>query len=734
MVDNTSGPHTLPCLDSTTAVWCTGGFMGYTSRFSRRISAGDRRHIFFLSGGKCQRCGEPITETTFHVAHLRAASHGGPAVKDNLEAWCVPCNLKNGATDVRDTRVQLRPWQEEALPIILEALTMQRVATVMAAPGAGKTLFSGALFSAGQDAGLWNRLLVVVPRVPLVEQWASALLNGCHIALDTSDGARAAGRELRQMDGICTTYQGLLSAPARERHFGAVCDVPTLVILDEVHHLGQPVNDDAGGAAWAKAIRELVGDIQTRLNVAGVLNLSGTLFRTSPNERISTVQYQETTGAKGEPRIQAIANYEIHPDRLVREGLLRPPDLFRVGATVEIVNLETTQVTVSAIADLNDDADTRVALRGLNLRDEWKTELVRVTLDQLASRHRDTRQPIKALIVTHRQEMAKAFAEEVDRQMKARGLQPLAECVVSDDGLEAYRRLNDFRQKRRVGVLCTVGMAGEGYDCPDIAVVTYATNVQTAQYIRQVVARGQRVTNWERENHPLTTAIILPDIPDLVEQFTGILAPMVHDIELAAQNAAATPDRVAGPSATPWSDRDLGAVTDAALDVVSAVTTGGSYDVDPALEDLLSPILREMNLAESLWPRFARAIDLLNKQRPFEQPIALPSASASAAAVAERPAPETRPMTSREHHMRIRKQLTLASRWWAQIPAKQGGQRVDHFVADIYREAGINKLDDAMPGQLTRALAAATSRIQRYCEETRTPMPRWARSATNNDQ
>jgi len=76
-------------------------------------------------------------------------------------------------------------------------------------------------------------------------------------------------------------------------------------------------------------------------------------------------------------------------------------------------------------------------------------------------------------------------------------------------------------------------MAGEGYDCPDIAVVTYATNVQTAQYIRQVVARGQRVTKWEREKvgHPLTTAIILPDISDLVEQFKGILAPMVHDIE-----------------------------------------------------------------------------------------------------------------------------------------------------------------------------------------------------------
>ena len=77
--------------------------------------------------------------------------------------------------------------------------------------------------------------------------------------------------------------------------------------------------------------------------------------------------------------------------------------------------------------------------------------------------------------------------------------------------------------------------------------------------------------------------------------------------------------------------------------------------------------------------------------------------------------------------MLIRKQLTLASRWWAQFPSKKGCQRVDHFVAEIYKHAGIRKLDDATPDQLKRAYAAAMSRIQRYCEQTGTPLPRWAR-------
>jgi superfamily II DNA or RNA helicase len=706
--------------------------MADSTRHSRRISPGDRRHLFFLSGSTCQHCGAAITLETFHVAHLRAASHGGPAVPDNLEAWCPPCNLKNGNHDVRDTRVPLRAWQLDALPIALEALTMQRVATVMAAPGAGKTLFAGATFIAGQEAGLWNRLLVVVPRVPLVEQWQRALQADCHIALDTAEGARQSGRELARMDGVCTTYQGLLSVKVRERHRDAVRDTRTLVILDEVHHLGQPVNDESGGAAWAQAIRELAGDLGTGLNVQGVLNLSGTLFRTSPKERISTVQYEEKVGDHGEERIQAIANYEIHPDRLVREGLLRPPDLFRVGATVEIVDLATAQVTVSAIADLTDDP-ARVALRHLNRREEWMAQLVTVTLDQLERRYRDSQKThVKALIVTQRQDMAGAFAEEVNKQMAARGLQPLAECVTSDGGADAYRRLEDFRLKRRVGVLCTVGMAGEGYDCPEICVVTYATNVLTTQYIRQVVARGQRVTSWEREKlgHPLTTAIILPDVPELVEQFTGILAPMVHDIEVSAQPSAPSPDRSGGSSAFPWSGKDIVDVRDAALDVVSAVTTSGSFDVDPALGDLLAPILREMNLPESFWPRFAQAIELLNRERPFEQPIPM----GSPVAVVERPAPTSRPLTPREHHVIIRQQLTLASRWWAQFPYKQQGQRVDFFIRETYRYAGIRKLDDATPDQLKRAYEEAIRLIRQYCEKTGTALPRWARPATNEDE
>ena len=242
-----------------------------------RVSQGRRWQLFSRSCGSCERCGAPITRDNFHAAHLRAASHGGPPEIENLEAWCVSCNLTNGNCDVFVEPVSLREWQQDALDRVLEPLTMQRLSTVMAAPGAGKTLFAAAVFAKGLRAGLWNRMLVLVPRAPLVKQWQRALLP--HISLDTHGHARRSGREFDQMDGVCNTYQALLQPRVLDAHRDTLLKCATLVVLDEVHHLGQPIRTDGqgGGTAWAKAIRDLVGDEATRLE-ARVLNLSGTLF------------------------------------------------------------------------------------------------------------------------------------------------------------------------------------------------------------------------------------------------------------------------------------------------------------------------------------------------------------------------------------------------------------------------------------------------------------------------
>jgi superfamily II DNA or RNA helicase len=150
----------------------------------------------------------------------------------------------------------------------------------------------------------------------------------------------------------------------------------------------------------------------------------------------------------------------------------------------------------------------------------------------LERRHRDLGNgPAKALIVARSQDDARRFQETTDRLMRERGLRPIAELAVSSE-MDAHQVLERFRRLERPGVLCTVDMAGEGYDCPDIAVVGFATNKLTPLYVRQVVARAQRVTAYEREKikRPIPAAVIIPDIPELVKVMSSILEPMRHEL------------------------------------------------------------------------------------------------------------------------------------------------------------------------------------------------------------
>src|SRR5262252_4407278 len=157
------------------------------------MSHSQRELLFARSEGVCQcegacglhegRCQTQITLETFHRSHLRSRAHGGSDHESNLEAWCSRCNLTLQANDARDPRVGPREWQLRELDKIVQAITRQGAATLSAAPGAGKTLFTGFVFEALREAGLVERLLVVVPRRGLAEQWSDALAAGRHLQL-----------------------------------------------------------------------------------------------------------------------------------------------------------------------------------------------------------------------------------------------------------------------------------------------------------------------------------------------------------------------------------------------------------------------------------------------------------------------------------------------------------------------------------------------------------------------
>lgn len=664
-----------------------------------------RERVFARSEGVCQcdgvcaehegRCTTEITLETFHVSHMRARAHGGTLHESNLEAWCSRCNLVLGARDARDPRWLPRDWQLRELDNIVERITNTGAATLSAAPGSGKTVFAGLVFEALRDAGLVERMMVVVPRRGLADQWAEALNAARQIELKPHHATERKGQ-----DGVVVTYQSLPNRDWLETHIQMARLKPTLLVLDEVHHLAR----DASGThrAWGNAIAELAGDVDSdNINVGGVLNLSGTLWRSHKTERISTVRY----GAPDlEGKIQSLVDGEVTVEELIRIGQLRSIDLYRVDAKISLQDHQELSIVEGNLADI-DDKPARAAVAALGSIDSWRNAFVASVLDKLEWAHRATDHHVKGLIVAARQDQAVAFRDEVNRQMRERGLQPLAELAISDEA-EAQQTLERFRAQQRPGVLCTVDMAGEGYDCPDIAVLGYASNKLTPLYVRQVTARAMRVTERERElGQTLPAIVVLPDSQVLVDEFLSYMAPYTHDVLGAEVDTLISREQLAeltGPRLRRFVLTDA----EAQAETVTVTFLDGSFqDVDSAYAAELAPHLAEANIPEVYRPRVIASVqrtigDLLHR-RPFdfggsEQTTTTPR----------------REVTVEEEASMLQEQLHAKGRWWAH----NGNTPVSHFNHQVNQAAGIadGKRASASVEQLLKALNFATKMIDDY--------------------
>ncbi len=692
--------------------------MNSQSRLRRRIPRTLRERLFQRSTGVCERagCDRAIALDTFHVSHHRARGDG-PAVEENLEAWCSRCDLVQGAQELRDPRLPPREWQLEALDPVVARIMADGAATVSAAPGAGKTVFAGLVFEALRDADVVDRMVILAPRRALVDQWAGALRATRHLEVKPHGEIERHGQ-----DGVVVTYQSL-TVDSLDIHRREASRARTMLVLDEVHHVGEPVNGTR--PAWARNVSELAGEVDAGLRVAGVLNLSGTLWRSASGERISTVRYRAT----GDGRLESLVDYEVPAERLIQAGELRPIDIYRLDARVQLSDMAQLEVVESNMADL-DEKPARATLGALGDSAQWRVAFVRAVLDRLEHAHRSLDgHHVKALIVASRQSDARSFQLEVNSQMTQRGLSPLAEVATSNEEQPA-QVLEEFRRSTRVGVLCTVDMAGEGYDCPDIAVVGYATNKLTTLYVRQVVARAMRVTAVERElGRIIPAALVVPDAAVLIETLVGYLAPFAHEILMPEAAAAPEGDTsTAGEAGMLPLARYL---LDQVVPGAESVTVSDDGQAETFAGDVvrrLADALEALNVPPVYAPRMLlasrRTVGELLDTRPFDplqgdaqalRRLATPATASDA--------PPVRYDSIEDRSRLLQKQLNKLEGWWA----RNGNTQIGAFAGEANRAAGIRPRGgrpSATPAQLERAVEFERRIISKYCRQKGLPLPR----------
>jgi len=368
-------------------------------------------------------------------------------------------------------RFPLRAWQRAAFDRWSAARPID--ALFVATPGAGKTRFAARLAHEGLRSRAIVRTLVVVPREHLKGQVARAMA-GAGIELDHrfSNADAALPTDL---DGAVVTYQQVAAAPER---FAALCRVPTLAVLDEVHHAGEE-------ASWGAALRTAFAGARHRVA------MSGTPFR-SDGGAIPFVRYEAG---------ECVADFSYDYAAALGDGVCRALVFPLQGGEAHWTSRDGNEIRAS----FDDPLERRLAgerLRTALTQSAWLGDVLekahRRLLEVRAAGHADA----GGLVAAMNQDHARFVAAELERRT---GVVP--ELVVSDLD-DASRRIARFAASRAPWIVA-VHMISEGVDIPRLRVGVFASNVVSELYFRQFCGRFVRTgadPRSEREAY-----VYLPD-------------------------------------------------------------------------------------------------------------------------------------------------------------------------------------------------------------------------------
>lgn len=383
------------------------------------------------------------------------------------------------------TSASLRAWQAEALERYRNAAPRDFLA--VATPGAGKTTFALRVASELLNNRTVRRIIVVAPTEHLKVQWADAAAK-VGIQLDPGTGGRKRGRS-RQFDGVVATYAGVATSPWGYQAMAT--DIPTLVILDEVHHAGDALS-------WGEAIREAFQFATRRLA------LTGTPFRSDENP-IPFVTYDEGDGGVRTSR----ADYTYGYADALRDHVVRPVVFMNYGGPMRWRTKAGDEIEANLGELLTKDVSAQAWRTALDPKGEW----IAAVLGAADRRLTEVRRHVPdagGLVIATNQTVARTYARVLEQLTGARPT-----LVLSDDA-GASQRIEDFSTSEDRWMVA-VRMVSEGVDVPRLAVGVYATATSTPLFFAQAVGRFVRT----RRRGEVAT-VFLPTVPIILAHASSL--------------------------------------------------------------------------------------------------------------------------------------------------------------------------------------------------------------------
>lgn len=473
-----------------------------TDLMRRTFTEKERAVLLGSSGGRCAICGSEL-RPGWHADHIEPFSAGGVTdVHTNAQALCPGCNLEKGARATAlpgwSSDVVLRDWQQEAFTMCYGSLiAKQHSMLVVACPAAGKTIFAARLVHALMAVGRIDRVLVIAPSKGLKAQWANALATSAKIQLQPTyqkDQPLTSG-----FAGWGLTYQAVSQAEDTDYLLRWVQDGKTLVICDEIHHVGE-------NRAWSKQLQK-IGE-----RAKGVLALSGTPFRTD-GMKIPFIHYDESG--------RCLPDFTYGLRRAFQDRVICPVMFPSSDGAFEWID-GSGKVQQASFVDEVPDYQAKQRLRAaLSMHKNWLPrvlERANERISQIRSGYGDER-PIPnaaglvtCIDVTHANQIAEFL-------FKLTGERPLV--IHNEEELDQnwVKQANDGGQRWIV----SVRMVSEGVDIRRLRVGVYATNIQTRVFFVQFVGRFLRGDG--------VAAVFIPNDKYLVEFAKEIAADLDWVIE-----------------------------------------------------------------------------------------------------------------------------------------------------------------------------------------------------------
>lgn len=421
-----------------------------------------RNLLFVAADGKCQQCGQPLSDN-WHADHVVPWSVTRKTNVHDMQALCPECNQKKGVA-------MLRNHQQDLLNRAKKMASQGRfdgdylLCNVF--PGGGKSVLPVIAASEFIKARMVDRVCVVVPRLSLKRQGALAFYHEVfRKLLGHQLEIMEAGNEpdpSRGTAGYITTYQAIAADSAginalefrRHRY---------LLVLDEIHHV-------AAGEMLHRSLTPLWDSAAFRLA------LTGTVDR-NEGDRIAFLEYEEPEEGRLYPR----QHIRYRLSQAIAERANIPITFEHVDAEVRYIDRDGQQVWLGTLnaseadardgiwAALNSSYAEQLLARCVNHWRQWKLSKQR---SQLLAVCASIRQAKRAASV-----------------LKSLGVD--SDIAVSDDD-RAQEVIKRFREQRLPDALVTVQMCYEGLDVPPLTHLACLTHIRSFPWLMQMFARVMR--------------------------------------------------------------------------------------------------------------------------------------------------------------------------------------------------------------------------------------------------